>query len=118
MPETSAKTPAANPPEPAVACSLPIAELSDRRAVWRRLEQDALIDRRATAHGVRLQYAAKGEVEGQLRELARLEAECCSFAEWSVERDRDRVVLSVGAQGEGIAAIQALFETAPPATAD
>lgn len=96
------------PPAP-VACSLPMARLDDRRATWQRLAREALVDQRETAEGVRLEYAASDGVEDQLRDLARLEADCCSFARWDVAHQGDRVVLSVRAEGEGVPAIQALF---------
>jgi len=82
--------------------------------VWRRLEQEALVERCTTDRGVRLEFAASDEVEDRLRELAGLERECCAFAEWSVERRHARVVLSVTAQGEGIASIQALLDSVRP----
>jgi hypothetical protein len=91
-------------PEPLpVACTLPAADrLGDRR----RLEP-ALVDRGATADGVRAVYATHKGVEAALRELVRAEAERCGFARWEVEHVGD-VVLDVRAEGEGRAALRAI----------
>lgn len=93
-----------------IACSLPPAELTDRRAVWERLSERALRERRPTPSGVQLVFATEEGVEDELRELARLEARCCSFADWTVRRGDEEVVLDVTAQGEGVAAVRALLD--------
>jgi hypothetical protein len=53
-------------------------------------------------------YATHKGVEAALRELVRPEGECCAFARWEVERVGD-VVLDVRAEGEGRAALRAMF---------
>ncbi len=95
-----------------IACSLEPGELSDRRAAWLGLAERALRGRHTTATGMQLVFAAGKGVEGELRELARLEARCCSFADWKVERSDDEVVLEVSAAGDGIAAVRASFDSA------
>lgn len=93
-----------------VACSLPQPDLVDRRAAWARLGARALRESRPTAGGVRLTYAALLGVEQELRELTRLEADCCAFAEWTVGAYEDEVILDVTAEGLGAAAVHAMFE--------
>ena len=92
-----------------IACSLEAAELGDRRGIWESLSERALRELRPTTEGVRLVYAASEKVEAQLRELARLEAECCSFADWRVRRSGDELIVDVTAAGDGVTAVQALF---------
>jgi hypothetical protein len=92
-----------------LACSLDPKELRNRRTVWESLARAALRDQHATPTGVRLVYSASDEAERLLRELARLEADCCSFADWHVERRDDDVLLDVTSEGDGIAAVRALF---------
>jgi hypothetical protein len=58
-------------------------------------------------NGLRLSFPARAEME--LRELARLERDCCAFASWDVTRQGDRAVLEITAEGEAVAAVQALF---------
>ncbi|CAN5574999.1 hypothetical protein BH20ACT18_BH20ACT18_07090 [soil metagenome] len=94
------------------ACSLSPSELADRRAVWRRLAASALRDQRPAPGGVRLVYADDDGVEATLRELVRLEADCCAFADWVVERRGETVVLDVTAPGDGAEAIRTMFASA------
>lgn len=88
-----------NPSQAPIACSLNAVGQSSRRAVWESLGE----------RGVRLVFAREPGVEDELRELARLEGECCAFAEWRVE-DHDRLVLDVSAETAGVRALQAMFD--------
>ncbi len=97
--------------EAPISCSLNAAGQTARRAAWERLGQRALRERQMTARGVQLVFARKPGVQDELRELARLEEECCAFAEWRVEDHGDRVVLGVSAEtAGGVSALQALFD--------
>ncbi len=93
----------------AVACSLQPGELSDRRAVWERLAERALRETRSTAGGVQLVYGGSEETQRELEELARLEAQCCAFAEWRVARRGDEILLDVTSTGDGVTTVRALF---------
>lgn len=95
--------------EPAVACSLQPAELADRRAIWQRVAASALREQRLAPGGVQLVYAARDGVEETLRELVRLEGDCCAFADWVVQRRGDTVVLDVTAPGDRAETIRAMF---------
>ncbi len=97
-----------------IACSLQPDELSDRRAVWERLSQRALRERREIADGMQLVFAAHDGVEEELRELARLEGQCCSFADWKVHRRDEEVVLDVTAPAEAVAVVRALLDGPSP----
>ena len=96
--------------QPPSACSLQPTELSDRRADWERLSKRALRERRPLPSGIRLVFADEDGAESELRELARLEGRCCSFADWNVERRDHEVVLDVTAPREAVAAVRALFD--------
>lgn len=98
--------------QPPIACSLQPTELSDRRAVWKGLLERALREQRPIPSGMRLIFVREEGVEGQLRELARLEGQCCAFADWKVHRRDDEVVLEVTAPTEAVAAVRALFDRA------
>jgi hypothetical protein len=100
----------ADRPEPRIACSLQPTELAERRAAWERLLERALRERRPTPDGMRLVFAAEEGVERQLHGLSRLEAQCCSFADWNVRRRGEDVVLDVTAPTEAVAAVHALFD--------
>jgi len=49
-------------------------------------------------------------VEEELRALAAIENDCCSWARWTVEAGEGRVALVVASTGEGIAALHSMFE--------
>src|SRR5579864_167740 len=79
---------------PAV-CSLNRDELADRGRQWHRLAERAFVERVPTEKGLRLVFRREDGVEDELRELTRLEQECCAFADWRVDATDDRVVLEV-----------------------
>ncbi|MDQ6810458.1 MAG: hypothetical protein M3Z95_00985 [Actinomycetota bacterium] len=93
-----------------VACSLRPVDVPDRRAAWEELLDEAMLRCDPTPQGVRLRFAPDARIEQRLRELARLEEECCSFATWEVHLGGEDLVLSVDAAGEGVAAVRIMFE--------
>lgn len=99
-----------NPSEAPIACSLNAAGQIARHAAWERLAERALRGRQMTVRGVRLVFASEPGVEDELRELARLEGECCAFAEWRVEDHGDLLALDVRAQADGVSALHTMFE--------
>ncbi len=106
----------ASPSEAPIACSLNAAGQTARRAAWERLGKRSLREPQMTERGVRLVFARKPGVQDELRELARLEGECCAFAEWRVEDHGDRLVLDVSADTAGahlIVAATAVLSTEP-----
>ncbi len=99
-----------SPSEAPIACSLNAAGQTARRAAWDRLAERSLRERQMTERGVRLVFARKPDVQDELHELARLEGECCAFAEWQVEDHGDRLVLDVSAETTGVSALHAMFD--------
>jgi hypothetical protein len=97
-----------------VACDLPAAELGGRRERWLRLSNATLVGKAAIAAGVRLRFRWSDRTERELCELAALERECCSFAQWLVARSGDELTLEVTADGDGVGAVRAMFDTPPP----
>lgn len=64
--------------QPVIACcSLDESALAERRERWRRLTARALISAERTPAGARQRLRAPDGVEGELRELIALEADCC-----------------------------------------
>ncbi len=92
-----------------IACSLPPGEQVPRVDRWRALAARYLLDEEATAEGVRLRYRLEPEAVSELEDLARLERDCCGWADWRVERTDDAVVLEVTAEGDGAAAVRSMF---------
>lgn len=98
-------------PAPApVACKLSPLEMADRRRLWEEVAGLALFDKQATGRGARLQFHALPGVEERLGKLAELEQDCCGFATFSVGAAGDRVLLHVESSGEGVEAVQQMFQ--------
>jgi hypothetical protein len=94
----------------AIACSLGAADLAARRDRWLQLGERAGVDLLTTQNGLQLLFRAAPGVEGELRQLAELERDCCAFAEWFVQTRGEELVLDVTADSEvGIAAVQGMF---------
>jgi hypothetical protein len=93
----------------AIACTLTSADLAAQRDRWERLAARAMAERAETADGLRLVFRPDPGAEDELRALVAVESECCSWAEWAVEADGGRIVLTVHATGEGVATLHAAF---------
>lgn len=95
-----------------VACTLGFGQMDERRRRWRELAGRAFAGRTETEEGIRLAFRQEDGVETELRELARLERECCAFADWSVAAVDGFVRLDVTGDGtEAVAAVHAMFRT-------
>jgi hypothetical protein len=90
-----------------IACTLEPDALAERRAAWAAVTGAALRGRAEIAGGVRLVF--DGAAEPELRSLAALEADCCSFATWTVTRQGAEAVLDVEAAPEQADAVRAMF---------
>jgi hypothetical protein len=97
--------------EPTIACTLTGNEQLGRRERWHRLLAAADGVRIETDTGLRLEFAGSESVERELRELAELERDCCSFARWTVRATGSRVVLEVDAEGDAVAVLHGMFES-------
>lgn len=99
-------------PDVPVACALTPAGLAGQAHRWQRLLGRALTARTETADGLRLSFLP--EAEDELRALAAVEAGCCPWATWRVERAPGSVVLRAGsAAEEGAAALHGMFRADP-----
>jgi hypothetical protein len=93
----------------AIMCTLSAGELGARGQRWGRLRDRATAEVAPTEAGLRLRFRADPGIEAELRELAALERECCSFADWTVTVDRGSVCLDITAEGEAVPAVQSMF---------
>ncbi len=93
-----------------LACTLTSADLATRSDRWKQLAALAMIERVETAYGLRISFRPASGVEEELRELAAVENECCSWAGWRVETDAELIVLDVRASREGIAVLHGMFK--------
>lgn len=95
--------------EPPVACSLTRAGVAAQLGRWARLVAAALTGHTRTADGVRLSFRPEPGTEEELRALVAVEAECCSWAAWTVQASPKDLVLDVRATGDGVAALHGMF---------
>lgn len=95
--------------EPTIACALTKADLAAQAEAWRRLRAAAGVGVEELDDGVRLRFRAGAGVAEELRRLAAIENECCSWASWSVRVEPGEAVLHVRSAGAGIAAARELF---------
>ncbi len=98
-------------------CSLDQPGLAERRERWRRLLARALISVDRTPGGARQRLRAADGVEGELRELIALEADCCptlSF-ELSVDEELTLEVRGPADAEDPLALFASQFEPAQPA---
>jgi hypothetical protein len=95
-----------------VACTLNNEQASERRRRWHELAARSFVERTETRRGLLLAFRDDDGVAGELRELARLERDCCAFADWTVSLADGQAVLEVaGTSDEGIAAVHAMFRS-------
>jgi hypothetical protein len=98
-----------------IACTLTSADLAAQARRWSRLIAGSLTGRTEIADGLRLLFRAGAADE--LRALVAVEAECCPWATWRVERVAGSVVLEVRSAGDGAAVLHAMFaDDRPPAS--
>ncbi len=106
MPESAGR--AELPP----ACTLDAGDGAERLHRWQQLAVAAAPAARLAGHRLEVRYQPGTGVLAELQALARAEAECCAFADWSVTQDGGTPVLLVTA-GPGApsrrAPIAALF---------
>lgn len=77
------------------ACSLEDEDLAARAARWRSEIGPAVIERRRVQRGLLTRLRADLETEQSLRELIRLEAECCPHLDFDVARVGSELHLTV-----------------------
>lgn len=81
---------------PADACTLPLGDQAGRFAEFDEVFAKGLREaRRLGPEGVRLRFTSGPEVDEQVRDLVEREADCCSFFDFTVERQSDGLVVDV-----------------------
>jgi hypothetical protein len=78
-----------------IACSLPHEQYAARSDQWNAVAAEALIEAGKTSSGAVQRYRASDRVERELKELIRLEGECCPFLGFDLKREKDEIVLEV-----------------------
>ena len=92
-----------------IACTLTSADLAAQAGRWQRLRARAQVNQHVTHDGIRLEFDSSPDIEAELRELVAVESECCAWANWTVTRRDDKLVLEVQSGADGAAALQGMF---------
>lgn len=95
-------------------CSLGPEALAKRVARWKALGQRSLRSRERTEGRVRLVFERSPETLRELRELSRLEQECCAVpgVAWHVREEGNALYFDLVAAGpeRGTAEVRAIFD--------
>ena len=76
---------------------------AERINAYRQLFTDALVTRDRTVDGIRFRFRANTGIEDRIRELARLETECCAFFMFTINLAGGEVLLDVTVIDDDIA---------------
>jgi hypothetical protein len=84
-------------PDAPVACDMSAAEdtVPDRMAEYRRLFDQALIERTSTEATATFTLATHPGVREWVLDLVRREAACCPFLSYDVTTDADRIIWTI-----------------------
>lgn len=93
-----------------IACTLSPDGFAARMGLIDALAADGLIDRTATAHGVRVRLRGTPEIERRVRELVAAESECCAFLDFTLGREDDAIVLEIAGPHEARPVIDLFFD--------
>lgn len=92
-----------------IACALPRDALAARRSWVDALAADALLERAATASGMRVRLRDTPDVERRVRELIDAESKCCPFLGFELGREDGALVLDVSGPEDAEPVIAMLF---------
>jgi hypothetical protein len=91
-----------------IACTLASDEFRRRRAWIADLARDALRDNRREDLVLRLHYLP--EAAARVREMVRMESQCCAFLTFETHERRDGVLLTITAPEAAREAAAAMFD--------
>jgi hypothetical protein len=92
-----------------VVCTLGAGDMAAQKERWRRLTTAAVVARDKTPDGLRISFREDPGVEAELTALVATERECCAWASWTITPAPGAVVLEIRSQGDGVAALHAMF---------
>ena len=102
-----------------VACTLIEANLRTQRERWISLGENFGLARIPTDDGLRLTFTFHPQVEAELQALVAVENDCCAWASWTVERDKDGALAMVArSHADGVATLHTMFTEAEPWRSD
>lgn len=94
----------------AVACELTSDDNASQLQRWARLVRGAGLSHGRTQDGIRVAFRADPATQAELRALVAIENECCSWARWQIQEDRDAIVMQATSTGYGIDALHGMLD--------
>lgn len=92
----------------AIACTLSINDLADRRASWIAVQEN-LVQRVRTEAGFQLRFRRNPGLSQSLDALVAAERDCCGWAEWTLSEAGDHLILEVTGPAERIGPLAGAF---------
>jgi hypothetical protein len=93
-------------PDTPIACTLSARDMSARAALIEALAEDGLLDRAASAHGLRVRLRDTPDIERRIWELIAAESRCCAFVEFRLGREDGDLVLDITGPADARAVIE------------
>jgi hypothetical protein len=97
-----------------IACSLDPAEMAERGEEMRALARRALVGRTRDAGALRLEFENSDGTAEAVHELVRRERECCPFLGFTLDGDRDRLIVRIAAPSGAETVLDAIYEQNVP----
>jgi hypothetical protein len=79
-----------------IACTLTTDGMTARRALIDALAADGLLERSATASGMRVRLRDTPDIAQRTRALVAAESQCCAFLDFHLGREDGDLVLDIG----------------------
>ena len=98
-------------PDSDLVCSLTATDYRDRQAAWRKVGNYVTAST-AVPGGLRMSFAPTRRLADSLKELVRLEGECCPWMAFALSESPHGIELSITAKG--VDGEQAVRETFAP----
>ena len=92
-----------------IACTLSADGLQARLALIDTLAADGLLDRTATASGMRVRLRDEPDIEQRTRELMAAESRCCAFLSFELDSDGGDLVLDISGPEDARPVIDMFF---------
>jgi hypothetical protein len=92
-----------------IACTLPVTQVPGRLALVGTLADDALLDGRPIAGGMRWRFHDAPGIERRVREVAALESECCAFLRFGIAREDGAIALDITGPADAQPVIEQFF---------
>ncbi len=91
-------------PDAPIACDMTVAEdtVPDRMAEYRRLFEQALIERTSTETMSTFTLSSKPGIQDWVLDLVRREAVCCPFLSYDVTTDAGRITWTISGADLGV----------------